>query len=121
MSCKKMSVSKAREAIDRLPSRLKSQASSWLSKRVGDRRGSVYFARENPRSGVTKEQRQFMRQLHKYGVSFRAIETIMHLVPQDGNDAQRQVWSAEGHKVTQHSSKKHERRKAHRMRAHAVA
>lgn len=117
----KMPVSKARQVIERLPSRLKAQATRWLNKKMVDRRGSEHFAKEHPKRGVTPEQRQFIRQLHRYGVSFRAIETIMHLVHQDGNDAQRQCWAAGEKKPKARSTAGNERRKANRMRAHAVA
>lgn len=97
--CTELPAERVEAAIDRLPEYDRRRARRWFHKTYVNkngvrkpypyRRGSESYAEEHPEFGVPTDQREFMYTLNQHGMSFREIEAIMHLFPQQGNDAQR--------------------------------
>lgn len=118
LKSKKLQEQKVMENIWKLPSELRGKAKNWLKKKVQDRHGSESWAEEHPEAlPVTDQQCVLMKRMHDKGVSFRALESIFHLIPNSGNDAQRCVRRAE--ELEKQNGNGHAKRKA--KRATAVA
>lgn len=87
---------KVLEQIQKLPWRKRKLALERLEEATGRRRrrGSLEFARHHPSLAVTAQEKLEMAELHKAGMSYRAIEETYGLIKNSGNDAQRCVrWS----------------------------
>ena len=61
----------------------------WLRKSMRDRRTSESFAKSNPDIEITPSQLKLCHRMNKAGFTLRQIEKIMHLVPNEGNNAYR--------------------------------
>lgn len=91
----KLKKAKVLQQIQGLPSKWKGLALRHLNTPKTRRRGSEVFAQQHPKRAVTEREKLLMREMHKQGLSFRALEEVFHLIPNEGNAAQRCVKAAD--------------------------